>query len=63
VGSTDPDGIRSYTWNWADTTPDTVSTSTSQSHVYLAAGTYTITLVVTDNWGKTTTVTHDVTVA
>jgi large repetitive protein len=63
VGTTDPDGIRSYTWKWADATPDTVSTSTSQSHVYLAAGTYTITLVVTDNWGKTTTVTRDVTVA
>jgi PKD repeat protein len=40
-----------------------VTTSTSSSHVYLAAGTYTITLVVTDNWGRTTTVTRSVTVA
>ncbi len=63
-GTTDTDGgIRSYTWNWGDATPATVTTSTSSSHVYTAAGTYTITLVVTDNWGKSTTVTRDVTVA
>jgi PKD repeat protein len=63
-GSTDVDGgIRNYTWKWGDSTTDTVTTSTSSSHVYAAAGTYTITLVVTDNWGKTTTVTRSVTVA
>jgi PKD repeat protein len=63
-GSTDTDGgIRNYTWKWGDATADTVTTSTSSSHVYTAAGTYTITLVVTDNWGRTTTVTRSVTVA
>jgi PKD repeat protein len=62
-GTTDTDGgIRSYTWKWGDSTADTVTTSTSSSHSYTAAGTFTITLVVTDNWGKTTTVTRSVTV-
>ena len=64
AGSTDTDGgIRNYTWKWGDGTPDTVTTSTNtQNHTYAAAGTYTITLVVTDNWGKATTVTRTVTV-
>ena len=40
-----------------------VTTSTNtQNHVYAAAGTFTITLVATDNWGRTTTVTRSVTV-
>jgi PKD repeat protein len=64
AGTTDTDGgIRSYTFKWGDGTSDTVTTSTAnQSHTYAAAGTYTITLVATDNWGKTTTVTRSVTV-
>ncbi len=64
AGSTDTDGgIRSYTWKWDDGTADTVTTSTNTvNHVYAAAGSYTITLVVTDNWGKTTTATRTVTV-
>jgi len=62
TGTSDTDGgIRSYSWNWGDGTA--LSTGASPSaHVYAAAGTYTITLVVTDNWGRTTTVTRDVTV-
>jgi PKD repeat protein len=61
TGTTDPHGIRSYSWNWGDGTA--LSTGASPSaHVYAAAGTYTITLVVTDNWGRTTTVTRGVTV-
>ena len=65
AGTTDADGgIRSYTFKWGDGTADTVTTSTgNQSHAYVAAGTYTITLVATDNWGRTTTVTRSVTVA
>ena len=64
AGTTDTDGgIRSYTFKWGDGTTDTVTTSTAnQSHTYAAAGTYTITLVATDNWGRTTTVTRSVTV-
>jgi hypothetical protein len=63
AGTTDTDGgIRSYAWSWGDATADTVTTSTSSSHTYAAAGTFRISLVVTDNWGRTTTVTKDVTV-
>jgi PKD repeat protein len=40
-----------------------VTTSTNpQNHVYAAAGTYIITLVATDNWGRSTTSTRSVTV-
>jgi PKD repeat protein len=62
-GTVDNDGgIRGYSWNWGDGTA--VSTGASPSaHLYAAAGSYTITLVVTDNWGRTTTVTRSVTVA
>jgi PKD repeat protein len=61
AGTSDPDGIRGYSWNWGDGTA--LSTGASPSaHTYAAAGTYTITLVVTDNWGRTTTVTRSVTV-
>jgi PKD repeat protein len=65
AGTTDTDGgIRNYTWSWGDGTLDTTTTSTAtQSHTYLAAGTYTITLIATDNWGRTTTVQRTVTVA
>jgi PKD repeat protein len=64
AGSTDADGgIRNYTWKWGDSTTDTVTTSSSSSHTYAAAGTYTITLVVTDNWGRTTSSTRSVTVS
>ena len=62
TGTADPDGIRSYSWNWGDAT--TVSTGASPAaHVYAAAGTYTITLIVTDNWGRTSTQARTVTVS
>jgi large repetitive protein len=61
TGTTDTDGgIRSYSYDWGDGTA--FGTTASPSHTYAAAGTYTITLVVTDNWGRTTTVTRSVTV-
>ena len=62
VGSDDPNtgDTFSYRWNWGDGTAD--STSTSPSHTFPAAGPYTVTLTVTDGWGKATVVTRNVTV-
>jgi PKD repeat protein len=54
AGSSDPDGsIASYSWNFGDGTA--ASSSTSPSHVYQNAGSYTAVLTVTDNRGATGT--------
>lgn len=62
VGSSDPDtgDSISYRWTWGDGLPDTTASATT--HAFPAAGTYTVTLTVTDGWGKATAVTRDVTV-
>ena len=58
--SADPDGmIVSYAWDFGD---DHGATGATASHTYTSAGTYTITLVVTDDQGATGTTTHQVTV-
>jgi PKD repeat protein len=58
--STDPDGtIASRSWNFGD---GGTSTATNPSRTYAAAGTYTVTLTVTDNGGATNTRTGSVTV-
>ncbi|WP_285113973.1 PKD domain-containing protein [Leifsonia sp. fls2-241-R2A-40a] len=58
--SSDPDGsISSYAWTFGD---GGTATGSSANHTYAAAGTYTITLKVTDNLGATGTTTRQVTV-
>jgi PKD repeat protein len=52
--STDSDGVvTSSAWDFGDRSTSTV---TSPSHAYAAGGTYSVSLTVTDNGGKTSTV-------
>ncbi len=52
-GSTDTDGVVvAYNWNFGDTNgAGNTSSATNPHHIYLAPGTYTATLKVTDNDG------------
>jgi PKD repeat protein len=50
--STDADGsIASYRWDFGDGTPVVTTTTSPIAHTFAAAGTYTVTLWVTDNRG------------
>ncbi|OGS52436.1 MAG: hypothetical protein A3K75_04310 [Euryarchaeota archaeon RBG_13_61_15] len=59
AASTDDSMIVSYAWDFGDgvASPDMIAT-----HTYASPGTYTITLVVTDDYGQAGTATLDVTV-
>ncbi len=59
--SSDPDGtISSYNWNFGDGQNSNLQ---NPSHLYAAAGSYTVTLTVTDNANATNSVQHGVTVS
>ena len=59
AGSSDPDGtIAAYAWNWGD---NTTGTGRTASHSYSTAGSYQVSLTVTDDRGARTTTTRSVT--
>lgn len=59
--STDPDGsIVNWSWAFGD---GATSTLQHPSYTYAAAGTYSVSLTVTDDQGATDSITHDVTVS
>ncbi|MGY2002145.1 PKD domain-containing protein [Blastococcus sp. SYSU DS1024] len=61
AGSTDGDGsVASYSWTFGD---DTTATGSMASKTYAAAGSYPVTLTVTDDDGASASTTQTVTVA
>jgi hypothetical protein len=64
AGSVDPNGDGfTRVWSWGDATANTTPTTVTQAHTFPAAGTYTVTLTLTDWWGDPGTDTVQVTVA
>jgi len=64
TASEDPDGeIASYQWDFGDGTPIVTETDPIATHEYTSAGTYPVTLTVTDNQGLTDTATGTATIS
>jgi PKD repeat protein len=63
VGSVDPNAgdTFAYLWDFGDGTP--TSTSPAPSHTFPSAGTWTVKLTTTDGWGRSKSITRDVTVS
>lgn len=65
-GCTDDGWIVSYEWDFGDGTTEIyvkdVNLTTTATHTFTTAGTYPVTLTVTDNDGATTPATHDITI-
>lgn len=61
--STATGGIVSYTWDFGDGSDPVTEADALITYEYAEAGTYTVTLTITDEWDETDDVSHDVTVA
>lgn len=62
--SSDPGGaIVSYSWSYGDGTFERGKTQPTESHDFVTAGSYFVTLTVTDNEGKSSSLTKVVTVS
>lgn len=55
--------IVSYTFNYGDGSPEEVVTNPLQTHVYAAAGDFTVTVTVRDSLGRTASAQEEITVA
>jgi PKD repeat protein len=63
AGSSDPDGtLTRYRFDFGDATSPVEGPAAQAAHTYLSPGTYTVTLVVTDNEGLQSTATQALTV-